>query len=157
MRKGIIAALAAACLVTPMLAEEPASAERSKGSLFERFRAHTADKKDKLPSAPLPKGRRTIAPAGGAAVIESVAELRQHELEVLFRRQAVCEKLREIAMKAEPVDAALLRKAEQLDQRAWSIYQQRTNQLASGEAGTISSAAAPATELDPGAVTLQGN
>ncbi len=42
----------------------------------------------------------------------------------LLRRQEVCEKLRQIAL--ETSDKELARKADDLEQRAWDIYVQRT-------------------------------
>jgi hypothetical protein len=53
------------------------------------------------------------------------AAMQARERALLDRRQAVCDKLKEIALRTG--DEALMRRAEQLDQRAWALYQRRTS------------------------------
>jgi hypothetical protein len=55
---------------------------------------------------------------------ESAAAVRGRELAILQRRQAVCLKLKEIAIQTN--DEALAQKADELDQLAWRVYEKRT-------------------------------
>jgi hypothetical protein len=59
---------------------------------------------------------------------ETAAAVQLREKAELDRRQAVCDKLRLIALQMADREAgeALDRRAKELDQRAWAIYQQRT-------------------------------
>jgi hypothetical protein len=62
--------------------------------------------------------------------IDEAADLQEREMQHLIRRQMVCQKLMDIALRAG--DQQLLRQAEQLDQRAWQVYLQRTAQFSGG-------------------------
>jgi hypothetical protein len=62
--------------------------------------------------------------------VESAAARRARETADFLRRMAVCDKLKDIAFQTN--DEELLRKAEQLDQRALAVYQQHSGQVASG-------------------------
>ena len=77
----------------------PGSAKKEIVDVDKRALAKTPDNKDMPPIGPAP-GRRA--------------------LDELERRQDVCQKLRDIA--EANGDEEMLRKVEQLDQRAWDIY-----------------------------------
>jgi len=64
--------------------------------------------------------------------VDAAANERERELEALLRRQKVCLKLQEIALKNN--DEELMRKAEQMDERAREIYAQRTAHLPCSDA-----------------------
>ncbi len=77
-------------------------------------------------------------PKKARSVLEEASAVRAREEAKYLRRSKVCDKLREIAEAAD--DPALARRADQLEERAWAVYQQRTHDLALGRA--------PAPELD---------
>jgi hypothetical protein len=62
---------------------------------------------------------------------EAIAE-RAREEAVLLRRLAVCEKLKQVAFQTN--DRSLEREAEELDQKAWAAYSQRTAHLSASDA-----------------------
>ncbi len=68
------------------------------------------------------------------------ASLAKQEYENFIRRQAACDKLRTIAL--ETNDRQLELQAQMLEQRAWSIYQQRTGQAQIAELLPIDESAA---------------
>lgn len=68
-----------------------------------------------------------------SGVVEDVAADRDREERAYLRRQAVCDKLREIAQQNK--DEELECKVRQLDERIWAIYSQRTNGLPGSENG----------------------
>jgi hypothetical protein len=85
---------------------------------------------------PKPKDQKTEkAEAAGkyAALMKSHAAAQAREKSDWLRRVAVCDKLREIALLTG--DDELLRKADQLDHRAWDTYQKRTASVSPGSAG----------------------
>jgi hypothetical protein len=55
---------------------------------------------------------------------------RNHEEAVLLRRLAVCDKLKQVALQTG--DGELDRQADQLDARAWEVYNQRVANLPGG-------------------------
>ena len=69
-------------------------------------------------------------PLVAASPVESPVARKTREQAIYFRRIAVCDKLKDIAFQTK--DDELLRKADQLDQRAFAIYQQHTGQAAAG-------------------------
>src|SRR5262245_38501030 len=77
--------------------------------------------------------RATVAPLP-RPIVQPSAEVyerqRRREESALFRRQEAVLKLMEIADSTGNED--LRRQVEQLDQRAWEVYQQRTASLATG-------------------------
>lgn len=75
-------------------------------------------------SAALDKGKNAAPEAQAPAAAETTAAIQARAREALFRRQEVCDKLRLIALQTH--DEALLRQAEQLNDRAWELYQRRT-------------------------------
>ncbi|OAI47006.1 hypothetical protein AYO44_10395 [Planctomycetaceae bacterium SCGC AG-212-F19] len=77
------------------------------------------------PAAPVVE--KDSPPVKPATQVDEAAGTRQQELQVLLRRQKVCFQLMQIAL--ETNDSDLLRKAEQLDERARTIYSQRTASL----------------------------
>jgi hypothetical protein len=78
------------------------------------------DEKDSLAQEP--------APTNGA----TASALRSREEAKYLRRSEACDKLKEIADLTN--DAALRKRAEELDARAWDVYNQRTAQLPSSQA-----------------------
>jgi hypothetical protein len=78
---------------------------------------------------PVEKATPVEKPAGMAA---SASALREREERAYLRRQAVCDKLHEIAEQTR--DEELERKVRQLDERIWSLYQERTNRLPAADA-----------------------
>lgn len=99
-------------------ADDDASAT-SKGNWFTRmFRRQAA-----VPKAD-DKSHQTVTNAPPA---ESAAQLRIRAQMELMRRQEVCDKMREIAFQTS--DDELRRQADQLDQRAWDAYVQKTSRV----------------------------
>jgi hypothetical protein len=75
--------------------------------------------------------KETLKPAlKPAPMRESPAAVRAREMEDWLRRVAVCTRLHQIA--AETNDAELERRATDLEQKAFAIYQERTAALPSG-------------------------
>jgi hypothetical protein len=66
------------------------------------------------------------------SAVEGAAVQRKREEAKYFRRSAVCLKLKEIAEETD--DHELRRRAEQLEQRAWAVYIERTRNLPSSQA-----------------------
>jgi hypothetical protein len=60
----------------------------------------------------------------GPPVAEKTAHVQKREMNAFMRRQAVCDRLRQIADATG--DGELARQANELEQRAWLIYQRRT-------------------------------
>lgn len=92
---------------------------------------------EKKPAATKPSGKTaepaiTKRPASAAktttAVDEAKAERAQEE-KTLFRRLQACDRLKEIAMQTKDED--LLRRAEEMDERTWTLYAQHTAHLRS--------------------------
>lgn len=116
-------ALLATILLVPLtLAAEPGS-----GSWLTRWWpfAKSAPKKPPQPQAPAGK----IEKETPAAELPTV--VRARETAECLRRVAVCDRLRAIALQAN--DNELLRKADQLENRAWEVYRQRTAHLPAGD------------------------
>jgi hypothetical protein len=65
--------------------------------------------------------------AVAAPKTEPGAGPREQERATLLRRLAVCDELRQIATQKK--DDALLRQAEELDERVWTVYTQRVERL----------------------------
>jgi hypothetical protein len=86
---------------------------------------------DPKPADPKPADARPAVPSAPPSV-EDVAAYRAREEAVLLRRLAVCNKLMEVAVQTR--DEELLRQVEQIDQRAWAAYTQRTANLSAGSA-----------------------
>jgi hypothetical protein len=100
--------------------DAPRRPEASQGGWFSRlwpFGHKAAEKKTE-----------SEAPKVNAA--ESAAAVRRREEAALQRRQAVCDKLREIAIRNR--DDALERKAEDLAKLAYDTYELRTQGLVGG-------------------------
>jgi hypothetical protein len=83
--------------------------------------AEPAKKKDK----PDPKDAAPVKPAPDRRAA------RNREEAVLLRRLAVCDKLKQVAL--QNGDAELERQADQLDARAWEVYNQRIANLPGGK------------------------
>jgi hypothetical protein len=74
-----------------------------------------------------------LSAAGQATAVEGAANQRKHEEVKYFRRWEVCNKLRDIADQTD--DTSLRHKADQMEERAWAVYIERTHFLPSGGAG----------------------
>ncbi|MBI3408641.1 MAG: hypothetical protein HY040_09825 [Planctomycetes bacterium] len=100
-------------------ADDDASAA-SNGNWFTRmFR--------RQPAAPKTDEKARVA-AANVPQAESAAQVRVRAQMELMRRQEVCDKMREIAFQTS--DDELRRQADQLDQRAWDAYVQKTSRVA---------------------------
>jgi hypothetical protein len=82
--------------------------------------------------APAPKAKQEASPQAEAAqkrlaAIHAASALKARAMTDWTRRVAVCDRLREIAILTN--DDELRRKADQLDQRAFAMYQQSTDNL----------------------------
>jgi hypothetical protein len=75
------------------------------------------------------------AAAEGAkpAAVDRAAVVRAREEAALLRRQEVCCKLKEIALQTN--DPELERRAQELEERAWEVYNLRTAHLPQDDAG----------------------
>jgi hypothetical protein len=87
--------------------------------------------------------------------VDAAANERERELEALLRRQKVCLKLQEIALKNN--DEELMRKAEQMDERAREIYAQRTAHLPCSDVVFESDEQTLEKHLGPTTATATGN
>jgi hypothetical protein len=94
----------------------PAVRQRSP-SWFETW--FSGPKKPDAPAAT--KDKPALAPP------EEPAAVRARERTALLRRQAVCDRLKEIGLRNH--DEALISEADDLAQQAWSVYRNRTAQL----------------------------
>lgn len=99
-------------------------------------------------------GRGKAAPAknegASKAEVKAPPVIPSREKEVWLRRAEICQKLREIALSNN--DDTLLRKADQLDQRAWETYMQRIStvrSVADGMATTATPNRQPKSEDEP--------
>jgi hypothetical protein len=87
---------------------------------------------------PVPKSEPAAAknpssPTKPASIVKEVGVERSREEAVLLRRLQACDKLKEIAIRTNDKD--LLRRAEELEERAQTTYAQRTAHLAGGSGG----------------------
>lgn len=125
-----LALLAAWGAAATVAADEPArgAAPWNNGGLlrgwFGRPEAASVDK----PVSPA----EAMAAKTPSAVEDAAAERARHEA-ALLRRQAVCARLLEIAFRNN--DPELERQAEELQNRAWALYTQRTANLSSAGRG----------------------
>jgi hypothetical protein len=117
---------AALALAAGAAAQEPgagdAPAEAPKGNWFTRL--FSSGKKAEAPKPP-PRveapSREAVRPPTG---LDTAAAVYAREKALLDQREAVCDKLRDIAQHTG--DTALERMADQLNQRAWTLYQMHT-------------------------------
>jgi hypothetical protein len=71
---------------------------------------------------------KLAAPPAGPSAAEVAAATRKRELAAYSRRMEVCDRLMEVAVQNN--DEAMQTRIEQLKDRAWELYQQRTGGLA---------------------------
>ena len=76
--------------------------------------------------------KKPPAPVKPASIVDEAATKRSREEATLLRRLQACDKLREIAIQANDND--LLRRVEELEERAQTTYAQRTADLRGGTA-----------------------
>jgi hypothetical protein len=81
------------------------------------------------PAAKLPEKKHDMlaAPPAGPSPAEVAAATRKRELAAYTRRMEVCDRLMEVAVGNN--DAAMQARIEQLKDRAWELFQQRTGGL----------------------------
>ncbi len=124
--------LSAFCLLTdPAKAQDESAKDQKKGGIFSNlplFSRNAGEKK-----MPAKKQDITIEEESSEQYVPTgptSAEIFAREEANYFRREAVCDKLMDIAL--QTVDQDLQRKAEQLLHRSWEFFQKRTNQLSVG-------------------------
>ncbi len=112
-------------------AKPAASASSSTPSPFGKwFSPRKAQDREPSSKADQPSTKPANVGAGlsrRASQVDQAAADQAREQAVLFRRLAVCNKLMEIAVQTNDDD--LMRRAEELDERAWTAYGQRTGYL----------------------------
>ena len=97
------------------------------------FAGWFGSKEEKKPAEikPAPKAepvaKTPTTPVKPASIVEGAVVRRSREEAVLLRRLRVCDKLKEIAIRTN--DNGLLRRAEELEERAQTTYAQRTAHL----------------------------
>jgi hypothetical protein len=121
----LTAALALGAVGGRAAAQEPATDAGQKPGWFARWFGKKETPKPPPAKEPGKKEEPRVLPGP-----ETTAAIHLREKAELDRRQAVCEKLQLIAMEIEKSDReagqTLMRRAKELDQRAWALYQQRT-------------------------------
>ena len=77
-----------------------------------------------------PEAKKEAAdkPAPGPSLVERAEAVRQRELKNYLRRIDVCDKLAQVA--EDTNDQQLLSRVEEMKERVWAVYQQRTANLA---------------------------
>jgi hypothetical protein len=127
---GLAAVLAIPCCGAE--SDDAAASPPASGSWFSRW--FTASK----PAAPKKAPEKTMKDEDlevhKMATRAAAAAERAQEEKALLRRQAVCLKLRTIA--AQTNNEELRRQADELDDRAWAVYQRRIAHLPAGGAET---------------------
>ena len=114
------AAAAGAAAQEPGPGDAPAESGWKIGWLARLFGSKKTDAKKPAPKGPAPKVEDTEP----QKALESAAAQLERERAELKRRQDVCDKLRLIGLRSG--DETLIRRADQLDERAWALYKQRT-------------------------------
>src|SRR5262249_51029563 len=125
----VLAMSVALCAVSFARGDDDSSA-KSSGNWFTRlFRRQPTTTKGEPAKGELAKGEQATRANGQSyGQAESPTALRARAQMELMRRQDVCDKMREIAFQTN--DEELRRKADQLDQRAWDAYVQKTSRAA---------------------------
>jgi hypothetical protein len=118
------AGVASAVAQTPGPTDAPAESGWKIGWLARLFGGQKAEPQKPPAKAQNPK----VEDIPQLQVLDSTASLLEREGGELSRRRAVCDKLRLIALQTG--DEALMRRANELDDRAWALYQQRTAAVA---------------------------
>jgi hypothetical protein len=105
-------------------------------SSFGSWPGQNDDKEEKKPveKKPAPKPeqpavKKPSVPAKPISIVDEAAAERRRQETALLRRLQACDKLKEIALRTN--DNALLRRAEELEERAQTCYTQRTAKLPS--------------------------
>jgi hypothetical protein len=106
---------------------KPATESESKWSWMNPANWFGSKEKEK-PAAS--KGKKetkkdAVSPAEAPSPADESRARRNREEADLFRRLAVCDQLREVALRGD--DQELLRRAEELSERAFALYAERTN------------------------------
>lgn len=121
-------------LAAPALAADPPDDGDARPGLNFHWASWMQDSNRPAPKkrTPPPKSREPAAPKPAVVPRTSAADRasaeREREVRDFLRRVAVCDKLHWVAQ--ETHDEALDRQADQLERRAWAIYNQRTARLA---------------------------
>jgi hypothetical protein len=119
-------------LAGPILAAEPLDAAgkaaggsaSSSGSWWGSWFGHKEQPEDKKPHSPAEKSVTPPAPA------ETAVTIRQREWDAYWRRNEVCLRLKQAAQVAG--DDEQVRRIEQLEDRIWTVFQQRLASLPGG-------------------------
>src|SRR5260370_16767066 len=99
------------------------------GNWFGSQEVKKAVEKQVLPKPEPTAAKKPTAPVRPASLVDEAAAKRGQEEAALLRRLQACDKLREIAIQTK--DDALLRRAEELEDRAHATYAHRTASLPS--------------------------
>ena len=81
--------------------------------------------------APKPEKEAAKSEKPKVSALEQAMIIRNREEAALHRRWRVCDRMRQIALELQ--DKQLEQQADQLNERAWQIYVQRTSQFAVGQ------------------------
>lgn len=127
-------------VAAPVLATEPldlakkkaADKTASSGSWWSSWFGRKERPEDKKTSAAPEKPTPQLSPA------ESVARLRQREEDAYWRRNEVCLRLKQLAQQAG--DEEQVQRIEQLEERNFSIFQQRLASLENGRSSELDEA-----------------
>jgi hypothetical protein len=84
-------------------------------------------------------------PSAGPSVLERAEAVRQRELKNYLRRIDVCDKLAQIA--EDTNDPQLLNEIEEIKERVWAVYQQRTANLIPGASSELADVPVPGDPL----------
>ncbi len=129
------AGMTAAVLLAGLAAASAASAQDTDGDL------HAASPKPKAwwdgwfgapAKPPEPKQADPEPPPHGPSPVELAAAARQRERADLNRRDAVCDRLMDVAVRNN--DAAMQAEIEKLQDQAWQVYQQHVAALSAPSA-----------------------
>jgi hypothetical protein len=157
MRRGVVVALNGVLLLSLAAvgrAAEPQDndAAAPSGGWFTRWFSFGKQAPEKKAAE---KSKEATPAPTKAMLLQAAAAQRAQEEAALLRRQGVCLKLRLIA--AQTNDDELRRKADQLDQRAWNSYVQRTAHLPTGDASPASDEAVLARHLESAGTSPAGS
>jgi hypothetical protein len=92
----------------------------------------TPAKPAEAPPREAPIKKTKPAPVKPTPVVDEAAAVRSREETAYLRRVAVCDRLKQVALQNN--DQELVKMAEQLEERAWVVYSQRTAQLPASHA-----------------------
>ncbi len=132
------------CVPGGRAAEHDSPKPSSSPSWWDRLWPHEHKPEPKVEAEEEKTEKETAASASdkSAQLVEQARETREKAKADLMRRQAVCDRLQQIALETEDLD--LQKRAEELNERAWSLYLKQTAHLP-----TIPGKEAPPTDEQP--------